>query len=154
IGADTLVAVESVRGTNFTDTYDATGFVGFNEFEGTGGNDNIIGNGNTRITFVSATGGVTVDIAAGTATGDASVGSDTFTGVADVLGSGFNDRVTGDAAGNILNCAFGNDSLTGNGGSDTFRFDSALSASNNVDTVTDFDVPADTIQLDNAVFTA
>ena len=62
--------------------------------------------------------------------------------------------LTGDAAGNILNGAFGNDSLTGNGGSDTFRFDSALSASNNVDTVTDFDVPADTIQLDNAVFTA
>ena len=49
IGTDTLIAVESVRGTNFADTYDATGFNGastdlpngptFNEFEGMGGDD-------------------------------------------------------------------------------------------------------------------
>ena len=47
----------------------------FNEFEGMGGDDTITGNGNTRITYVSATGGVTVDLAAGTAAGDASVGN-------------------------------------------------------------------------------
>ena len=49
----------------------------FNEFEGMGGNDTITGNGNTRIAFYNATGGVTVDLAAGTATGDGSVGTDT-----------------------------------------------------------------------------
>ena len=43
-----------------------------------GGNDTITGNGNTRISYVSATGGVTVDLAAGTATGNASVGTDTL----------------------------------------------------------------------------
>src|SRR5262245_62545697 len=52
-----------------------------NEFEGLGGDDTIIGNGNTRIGFLSATGGVAVDLAAGTATGNSSVGADTFTGV-------------------------------------------------------------------------
>ena len=104
IGTDTLRSIESVRGTNFADTYNATGFgqagalnIGsngtFNEFEGLGGNDTITGNGNTRISYVSATGGVTVDLAAGTATGDASVGTDTFTGVSQVRGSQFADTL-------------------------------------------------------------
>ncbi len=44
------------------------------------------------------------------------------------------------------------DTLTGFGGSDTFRFTTALGASN-VDTLTDFNVAADTIHLENAVFT-
>ncbi|MDA9489384.1 hypothetical protein XI08_09295, partial [Bradyrhizobium sp. CCBAU 11361] len=67
VGIDTLTAVEAVRGTNFADTYNATGFNGastdfgpsssFNEFEGLAGNDTITGNGNTRISYVSATGG-------------------------------------------------------------------------------------------------
>ena len=69
IGIDELTTVESVRGTNFADTYNATGFNGasaditsgtsFSEFEGMGGNDTITGNGNTRISYVSATAGVT-----------------------------------------------------------------------------------------------
>ena len=45
-----------------------------------GGNDTITGNGNTRISYVSATGGVTVDLVAGTAIGNGSVGTDTITG--------------------------------------------------------------------------
>ena len=113
IGTDTLRAVESIRGTNFADTYDASQFgqagalnIGsfgtFNDFEGMGGNDTIIGNGNTRLSFVSATGGVTVDLVAGIATGDASVGTDTFTGVSQVRGSAFNDTITGDANNNVL----------------------------------------------------
>ena len=48
---------------------------------GTKGNDSITGNGDTQISYQSATAGVTVDMIAGTAVGDASVGSDTFTGV-------------------------------------------------------------------------
>ena len=87
---DTLRSVEFVTGTNFADIFNAgattnnpQGFnsnstnagstVGsnvngtFNEFEGRGGNDTIIGNGSTRISYLHATAGVTVDIAAGTA---------------------------------------------------------------------------------------
>ena len=70
----------------------------FNEFEGMGGNDTIIGNGNTVLSYLNATNGVTVDIAAGTAaaTGpDASVGNDTFTGVQFIRGSAFADTLKG-----------------------------------------------------------
>jgi hypothetical protein len=130
IGADTLRQVESVRGTNFADTYIATGFgsganVGslgtLNEFEGLGGNDVITGSGDTRISFVSASGGVTVDLVAGTATGNASVGSDTLTGVARVRGSNFNDIILGDTGNNILEGQDGNDRLTGREGNDTLN---------------------------------
>ncbi|MBX9774702.1 MAG: cadherin-like domain-containing protein [Xanthobacteraceae bacterium] len=108
IGTDTLQSVELVRGTNFADSYTATGFSGasanagsngtFNEFEGLGGNDSIVGNGNTRLAFFNATAGVMVDFTAGTVTGDASVGADSFTGVNSVQGSNFDDmyRFTGD----------------------------------------------------------
>ena len=90
VGNDTLISIESVRGSVFDDTYVATGYAGasaigslppgFNEFEGMAGDDTIIGS-NTALSYLSATGFVTVDILAGTATGDASVGTDTFTGV-------------------------------------------------------------------------
>ena len=128
IGTDTLVSVEAVRGTNFADTYDATGFSGsstnagslgtFNEFTGNGGNDTIIGNGNTRLSFNNATGGVTVDIAAGTADGDVSVGHDTFTGVNAVQGSMFADTLLGSAGNDTFTGVGGNDTIDGRGGFD------------------------------------
>jgi Ca2+-binding RTX toxin-like protein len=48
----------------------------------------------------------------------------------------------------------GNDTLTGGDGADIFRFDALLNASTNRDTVTDFSVVDDSIQLENAVFTS
>jgi Ca2+-binding RTX toxin-like protein len=129
IGVDTLVAVEGVRGTSLVDTYVATGFNGgstdfglpstFNEFEGMGGNDIITGNGNTRISFVSASGGVNVNMLTGVATGDASVGTDSFTGVSRVRGSNFADAITGSNSGDRLEGQGGNDIILGNGGNDT-----------------------------------
>ena len=101
IGTDTLRNIEGVQGTMLVDSYDATGYGNgqpttlnvstsngsFNQFEGLGGNDTITGNGNTRVIYGNAAAGVTVNIALGTATGDASVGTDTFTGVNSVGGS-------------------------------------------------------------------
>ena len=115
VGHDTLLSVEAVRGTNFADTYNATGFTAsstnagsagvnnlgaaFNEFEGLGGNDSITGNGNTRVSYINATDAVTVEIATGTAhstVGDlANVGNDTFAGVNAVQGSYFADTLSG-----------------------------------------------------------
>jgi len=157
IGTDTLIAVESVRGTNFADTYNATGFNGastdvlpngphFNEFEGLGGNDIITGNGvtglgATRISYVSAAAGVTVDLAAGTASGDASVGTDTITGVNRVRGSNFNDTIFGDANDNTLEGQSGNDLLGGRGGNDTLTGGAGADTffySAGADIVTDF----------------
>ncbi len=135
IGTDTLLSVEAIRGTNFDDIYDATGFGGtsanagslgaLNQFEGMGGDDTIIGNGHTRLVFFNATSGVTVNMTAGTASGDASVGHDTFTGVNAVSGSDFADTIIG---------SHHDDILAGRGGGDTFEF----TASFGHDTITDF----------------
>ena len=138
IGTDTLSSVEAIWGTEFADIYNATGFtatstnagsagvngsgVAFNEFEGGGGNDNITGNGNTRVYFGHATGGVVVTLGvngAGTADGS-SIGHDTFaSGVSAVRGSEFNDTITGNGSNNTLEGQGGNDVLIGGGGNDT-----------------------------------
>src|SRR5262249_18191007 len=123
IGTDTLRSIEGIRGTNFADTYDAFHFGGagfqdpamdnvgsfttFNEVEGMGGNDTIIGNGNTRIAFYNAFDGVTIDLNSGTSHGTAAgdiagVGTDTFTGVNAVRGSAFADTILGTAANETL----------------------------------------------------
>ncbi|MGY4458581.1 beta strand repeat-containing protein [Bradyrhizobium sp. LB13.1] len=135
IGNDTLLSVEAVRGTNFADTYDAAGFgtVGsnigsngtFNEFTGNGGNDTIIGNGNTRISFNNATAGVTVELQAGSASGDASVGTDTFTGVNAVQGSNFADTMRGDAANNTFTGNGGDDFIDGRAGFDVASYNNS-----------------------------
>ena len=74
-----------------------------NEFEGRGGDDLITGNGDTRISYLHATAGVTVTFqswvpglgASGTAAGNSSVGTDIFTGVNGVRGSFFDDVFNG-----------------------------------------------------------
>ncbi|MBA3669160.1 MAG: hypothetical protein H0W71_03730 [Sphingomonas sp.] len=48
----------------------------------------------------------------------------------------------------------GDDSLSGGAGADFFYFDSALSASDNVDHIIDFSIVNDTIMLDDHTFTA
>lgn len=76
VGTDTLNSIELVTGSNYDDTFDATGFSAisqnagstvtnnvagmFNEFEGRGGTDTITGNSQTRISYYHATAGVTV----------------------------------------------------------------------------------------------
>ncbi|MES2443844.1 MAG: Calx-beta domain-containing protein [Pseudomonadota bacterium] len=77
-------------------------------------------------------------------------------------GNSLANILTGNSAANVLSGADGNDALrgglgadtlTGGNGSDGFWFDTALGGGN-IDTITDFSVPADTIYLDNNVFTA
>ena len=65
------------------------------------GDDTITGNSGTQLSYLNATAGVTVNFASwvpgqgasGTVTGDASVGTDTFTGVQGVRGSAFTDTL-------------------------------------------------------------
>lgn len=61
-------------------------------------------------------GGVTVDLAAGSASGD---GEDTFTGIEDVVGTPFADVIRGDAGPNALFGGGGIDDLVGVGAGDT-----------------------------------
>ena len=78
-------------------------------------------------------------------------------------GSGGNDTLKGVAGGDTLDGGVGNDFLyggagndvlTGGSGIDYFYFNTVLSASTNVDRITDFSVVNDTIRLDDDIFTA
>jgi Ca2+-binding RTX toxin-like protein len=68
-------------------------------------------------------------------------------------GGNGNDTLNGGAGNDILNGGAGNDKLTGGAGLDNFRFANALGTSN-LDTIADFVVADDTIQLENAIFKA
>ncbi len=59
--------------------------------------------------------------------------------------------MNGNAAANVLNGLGENDTMTGGGGTDTFVFGAAL-GSGIVDTIADFNVAADTIKLENLIF--
>src|SRR5262249_23233062 len=97
----------------------------FNQFEGLGGNDTITGNGNTRVIYSSATAAVTVDMAAGTATGDLSVGTDSFTGVNSATGSAVGDTLLGPAHGETFLALGGNDLIDGRGGFDSAQYNAS-----------------------------
>jgi serralysin len=76
-------------------------------------------------------------------------------GVANILeGRAGQDRLIGNGGNDKLIGGTGNDTLTGGSGKDTFLFSSALNSSTNIDTITDFSVVDDLIQLENAIFTA
>jgi len=79
----------------------------------------------------------------------------TLTGSGNISGTGNSlaNTLVGNAGNNFLNGGTGSDVLTGGLGADTFVFRDAVGASN-IDMITDFNVAADTIQLDNAVFSA
>ncbi len=139
VGTDTLISIERIRGTEFADTYDATGFGAgapeFNAFRGLGGDDLVTGNGNTRVEYDGALAGVTVTLTgggAGTAqssdfatNGDtAGIGSDTFTGgVTRIRGTDFADTFIGDETNNSFWGGGGNDAIDGGAGIDRVRYD-------------------------------
>jgi Ca2+-binding RTX toxin-like protein len=81
------------------------------------------------------------------------VAEDTLRNIENVLGGTGDDRLTGDAAANLLSGGGGNDILDGGAGSDTFQFDFALDSSSNVDTILNFST-GDKIALASSVFSA
>ena len=134
---DTLNAIEFITGTAFNDTFNAQGFSSTsanagsivtsnvngtsNEFEGLGGNDVITGNGSTRVSYEHSTSAVVVDLSAGTADGDVSVGHDTLvSGVSSVRGSYFDDYLYGSNSTSTeqFEGRGGNDYIDGRGGFD------------------------------------
>ena len=120
-GIDDLFNIEGVRGSAFNDTLvGSDNASGVETFEGREGNDSINGGGGTdQADYYYAKAGVTVNLATGTASGDASTGTDTLLNIEDVRGSrDFNDSITGSALANTLEGKGGNDSLVGNDGND------------------------------------
>ena len=78
--------------------------------------------GNDTISFESDTGGVTVDLEAGTATGSGT-GTDAFTDFENITGGSGADRLTGNIGNNVLRGNAGADILDGGEGDDTLRGD-------------------------------
>ena len=76
------------------------------------------GDGNDTASYGSAGAAVAVSLTTGRGTaGDAA--GDTLANIENLIGSGYNDTLTGNAAANSITGGAGNDSLTGMGGGDT-----------------------------------
>ncbi len=78
----------------------------------------------------------------------------TLTGSSAINGTGnaLSNVLRGNSGANTLAGGFGNDTMTGGAGRDTFVFNGSL-GTNNVDRINDFNVVADTIGLEDSVFT-
>ncbi len=96
--------------------------------QGTYGDDQINGgNGNDTASFVTAFSntatGVTVDLnTQGVAQNTVAAGSDTLIGIENLVGSQYNDTLTGDGNANTIEGGRGNDTLVGGGGIDTLSY--------------------------------
>ena len=115
-GTDTLTGIDDLEGSRFDDTL--TGNAGENFFFPGDGNDTVNGGGGTtdRVDFFFSPNAVIVDLTAGTTTGE---GTDTLTGIGQVVGSRHDDTITGDANANSLFGGPGNDTISGADGDDT-----------------------------------
>ena len=85
------------------------------------GNDVLVGTSftNDTVTYASATAPVTVSLAIAAPQNTLGAGTDTLTSVEHLIGSAFNDKLTGNSTFNTLDGGAGNDSLNGAAGADT-----------------------------------
>jgi len=157
---DTLSGVESITGSKNADTL--IGDINSNTLNGGDGNDLLSGragadtliggNGIDTSTYGASTSAVSVNLLTGTGTGGDAEG-DTLSSVENLIGSTRGDTLIGNGVANRLAGGLGNDALTGNGGADTFVFDTAVGPTN-IDTITDFTVDLDTIELSKSIYSA
>ncbi|RON60731.1 retention module-containing protein [Pseudomonas fluorescens] len=128
-GDDILVAGTGDNILNGGDGNDVlTAGSGNNELHGGAGNDllysgpgNDLLDGGTGIdtaSYAHATAGVTVNLGLLGAQNTLGAGTDTLTGIENLVGSNFNDSLTGDNNNNVINGGLGNDILNGGGGDD------------------------------------
>lgn len=107
-GPDVLTAVENVTTGSGNDT-----------IIGDGANNTLnAGAGVDTISYASSIAAVTIDLAAGSASG---AGTDTLVGFENATGGSGNDTLTGNAGANVLDGGSGNDKFKGGGGDDTIK---------------------------------
>ncbi|MGO1079301.1 calcium-binding protein [Inquilinus sp. CA228] len=104
---DVLVGIENVIGSGHNDTF----------ISGTGANRIDGGAGEDRIDYSGSEAGVVLDLSGGRCSGGLAEG-DVLIGIEEVIGSGQDDRITGNEAGNRLLGGDGHDRMSGGGGTD------------------------------------
>ncbi|MDD1000762.1 retention module-containing protein [Pseudomonas sp. TNT2022 ID642] len=128
-GDDVLVAGSGDNIINAGDGNDVlTAGSGNNELHGGAGNDLLYsgpgndlldgGTGSDTASYAHATAAVTVNLGLLGAQNTLGAGTDTLTGIENLVGSNFNDTLTGDNNNNVINGGLGNDILNGGGGDD------------------------------------
>lgn len=134
-GRDRLLSIENVVGSAFNDALRGNGFA--NELEGGDGNDTIFGgagddqiaggagddvmdggDGFDTVSYRFAAAKVTVSLAAAAAQATGGGGLDRLAAIEALLGSNFDDKLTGDANANVLDGDSGADVLNGGSGDD------------------------------------
>ncbi|WP_419708970.1 retention module-containing protein [Pseudomonas sp. NFX224] len=172
-GNDTLVAGNGDNVINAGDGNDIlTAGTGNNTLHGDGGNDLLFsgigndlldgGTGNDTASYAHATSAVTVNLGQSGPQNTFGAGTDTLTAIENLIGSDFNDKLTGDNNSNIITGGLGNDvlkgeggddfligglgnnTLTGGSGADTFQW---LKGNSGHDVITDFTPGTDKLDL-------
>jgi Ca2+-binding RTX toxin-like protein len=122
-GTDQLLQTEGLQTANFTGDFVQPAVGGI--FQMSSGNDIVVSYaGNDTVNYAGAvvgTNGISINLAqaaSGNQAGTSQSGNDVLRGIVNIIGSEFNDSITGDATGNLLNGGTGNDSLFGGDGDD------------------------------------
>ena len=119
------------------------------DFLGGGAGDDIIrgGQGVDTVIYADATSGVRVDLSNHGVQNTGGAGKDQLGSIENVIGSVFDDNLTGTHGSNLFEGTIGADTMTGNGGADTFLFGADLTVfGSGADRITDLS-DDDTIDL-------
>ncbi len=136
---DTLIGIENLTGSAFDDL-----------LEGSAGNSVLNGGaGIDTVSYAHIMARVTVSLAATGTQNTGGGGSDRLSGFENLIGTAFNDVLTGNAGANVMTGGAGNDTLRGSAGTDTFVFDQP---DDGFDTIADFLSGTDLLRLSAAGF--
>ena len=121
-GRDTLSNFQNILGSAFGDTL--TGDANNNVIDGGGGNDVLDGGGGVNtVSYASASAGVTVNLALqGQSQDTIGGGHETLSHFQNIVGSAFDDVLTGDANNNVIDGGGGSNVLDGGGGINTVSY--------------------------------
>jgi Ca2+-binding RTX toxin-like protein len=124
-GSDTIIGTAGANAITTNGGNDSVlGDAGNDTINGGAGNDTLEGGAGTdEASYVGATGAVSVNLGLAGAQNTLGAGTDTLLSFENIVGSSFNDTLTGTASGNVISGGAGIDSINGGAGSDTVNGD-------------------------------